>query len=227
MSKKLVQLYGEMRELFGEAYELEVRDTAEAIRALGAIVPGFKAYLLGRADSPFRVSVNDVALDENGLRTPVGAMDTIKIVPLVAGAKGDFGQILMGLVLYAAAAVFYLNSEFGGSVIGDYLVTMGTAMIVGGVAQLLFAPPVNAPNSTDLGKDKETWAFLNPTMTTGQGGFIPVLYGEGMIAGHVVSAGIDAQIWQKGGFGEVCSTDDGVMYGNGDTIPWSWAIDES
>lgn len=221
-----ILLYGDLRKRFGRRRDLAVKTTAEAIRALQVVVPGFDAYLRANLDTPFRVLRGEVPLDEKGLQEPVGRTECIKIVPVVKGAKDGWGQVLIGAALLAAVAISY--GTLTGPALAWYAsaaVNVGTALILGGVAQLLANAPQSAAAGIDQNNDFETWSFGSPTLTTGQGGCVPVLLGEHRIGGHLISAGIDAQAWQPGGFNpEVCLTDDGTRYGNGDTVPWMWAI---
>ena len=229
--KKFI-LYGDLGKRFGRVHWAAVGSVGEFTRqALPARCPGYLAYMQERWDQPFRVIRGEEDLDEKGINGPIGRTEVIKIVPLVAGAKDQW------VTFVAAAILIYVTAgAAGGSIAAGWgasagMVSAGSAlgysMLLGGVASLL--APAPGQNSGGLGgsKDAATWAFGSPTLTTGQGGAIPVLLGEMRIGGHVVSAGIDAQTWQKGGFGGLCATDDGLVYGNGDSIPWAWAIDES
>ncbi|WP_291271865.1 hypothetical protein [Geothrix sp.] len=234
-----VILYGDMRKKFGKRHDLAVNSPAEAIRALCITRPGFDAYLRARLDHPFRVLRSEEALDEKGCLAPVGRTDVIKIVPVVAGAgSDDFGKILLGAAMIGLA----IWNPMGWAAIGSAgawglsaLSNMGIAMVLGGVAGLLATTPHVANAGLDGSKNEETFSFSGPTLTTGQGGAVPVLYGTMRIGGHVISLGIDAaggepggiarHTWQVGGFDmEVCGTaDDGAQHGNGDSIPWMWA----
>lgn len=230
---KTIKLYGEMRARFGKVHTLDVATPAEAVRALCVTQPGFREYLQDRLDAPFRVLVGSEGVDELGLTAPVGCTETIKFIPVVSGAKDGLGQILMGAALLAA--VFYTGgmagagfSMVGTSWLSSVAISMGTAMVLGGVSQLLAKAPDSVGSGLDFTKDAETWAFSSPTLTTGQGGCVPLLYGTMRIGGHVVSAGIDAQTWTVGGFDPaICTTDDGTRYGNGSSTPWVWAKAEA
>lgn len=228
-----IRLYGDMGKRFGKQHRLAVSTPGEAIRALCVIKPGFAAYLRERFDQPFRVIRGEEALDEDGLLAPVGRAEVIKIVPVVAGAKDGFGQILLGAALIGLA--FYTaggSSAFSDvlySYIGSsWMQSAGIALVLGGVAGMLATTPKMNNAGLDSGGNAETFSFNNPTLTTGQGGAVPVLYGTMRIGGHIISAGIDAQQWTVGGFDKaICTTDDGTGYGNGDSVPWMWARDEA
>ncbi len=229
---KQIKLYGEMRARFGKLHTLDVATPAEAVRALCVVQPGFRAYLQERLDAPFRVIVGTEDVDELGLTAPVGQAEVIKFIPVVAGAKDGLGQILMGAALIAAVYFTGGMAGAGFSMIGTSwmsaaAISMGTAMVLGGVAGLLAKSPDSIGSGLDLSKDAETWAFSSPTLTAGQGGAVPLLYGTMRIGGTVISAGIDAQTRQDKGFGSAAPDNSGTRSGDGDTSPWVWAKAEA
>lgn len=229
MSKKTVRLYGDMGKRFGKVFKLEVNSPAEAIRALSVIRPGFREYLQEHWDSPFRVLVGEEAQDEAGLVGPVGSREVIKIVPVVVGSTDSpLGRILIG------AALIYLTWGAGASIMAGWGVSaglvagasaIGWSMVLGGVAQMLANTPASTGSGLSGNSDKESWSFGSPTLTTGQGGAVPLGYGTMRIGGAVISAGIDAQTWQDKGFGGAAPDNAGGLGGNGDTSPWVWAIE--
>jgi predicted phage tail protein len=226
---KKIQLYGDMGRRFGRVHWLAVNSPAEAIRALRTIKPGFDGYLRERYDAPFRVLRGDEALDEEGLQAPVSRAEVIKIVPVVAGSGGKgWGQIFLGAALIVASTFIPGAWMIGTTGVAGMVSSLGIAMALGGVASLLAGTPNVNNAGLEGSNDIDTFSFSNPTLTTGQGGVVPVLIGEMMIGGHIISAGIDAHTWIPGGFDEtVCLTDDGTRYGNGDSIPWMWAKGEA
>lgn len=222
MSIKVFRLYGDMGKRFGKVHKIDVETVAEGLRAIGIRKPGFTAYLQERHDQPFKVlRGGEAILTEQELAGPVSQAEEIKIIPMVAGANSGF---ITGALLWVAAAAAYMTGFWA---VGDVLYTMGQAAMISGVSQLLAPSPKSAGAGLDGSKDTETWAFGSPTLTTGQGGAVPLLYGTSLIGGALISCGITAEMWQKGGFGGLCATDDGTQYGNGDSIPWAWAKDES
>lgn len=207
---KRILFYGAMRKRFGKGRTLEVGSVAEMSRALMATMPGWREFCL-RHD--FQILVGEAPISEDQLRDPVGVTETIKLVPVVAGAKDEMFQIVVGAALIAVGVTFQQ----------PWLVSIGVSMVLGGVAQMLADVPGGSfePSQTD---DIETFGFSNPTLTTGQGGCVPVGYGRMRVGGHVISAGIDAQTWQTGGFGGRATVEDGTRYGDGDLSPWVWAV---
>lgn len=207
---KRILFYGAMRKRFGKGRTLEVGSVAEMSRALMATMPGWREFCLKH---DFQILVGEAPISEDQLRDPVGVTETIKLVPVVAGAKDEMFQIVVGAALIAVGVTFQQ----------PWLVSIGVSMVLGGVAQMLADVPGGSfePSQTD---DIETFGFSNPTLTTGQGGCVPVGYGRMRVGGHVISAGIDAQTWQTGGFGGRATVEDGTRYGDGDVSPWVWAV---
>lgn len=214
---KTIRLYGEMGRKFGREFRMAVGTPAEAIRALCAVVPGFRAYLYSHRADHFRVLVGLEAQDEDGLRAPVGESEVIRFVPVVAGAKDGFGRIVLGAVLIVAAI-------WSGGATSGLLYSMGTSMVLSGVAELLAGTQASIGAAVSGNNEMETWTFGAPTLTTGQGGCVPLLLGTMRIGGHLISAGIDAQTWQEYGFGGAAPDNDGTIGGDGDTSPWCAAI---
>ncbi len=65
----------------------------------------------------------------------------------------------------------------------------GTAMTVGGVAQLL-SPQATGLASKQGADNKASYAFGGVTNTAAQGYPVPLLYGKRRIGGAIISAGI-------------------------------------
>lgn len=220
---KRIELYGHLRKKFGRRFQMAVGSPAEALRALDSQLPGFAAYVA--ANGSYRVLVGTDACTLDTLGNPVGSMEVIKIVPVVEGAGGDLGQILLGAALIAVA---WWNPLGWSTVAGSWgaaglgaMSSIGMAMVLGGVAGLLAAPP-RTPTS---GSDTPSYAFGSPTATVGQGNPVPLFYGGPLrVGGAVVSAGIVSEDYHMGGFGGLCAKDDGTWSGNGDSIPWAASV---
>lgn len=223
MSTKDVRLYGHLGKRFGKRFRLDVGSVGETFRALDSQLPGFAAYVA--ANGSYRVLVGKDACTLDTLGDPVGSMEVIKIVPVVAGAHGDLGQILLGAALIAVA---WWNPLGWSTVAGSWgaaglgaMSSIGMAMVLGGVAGLLAAPP-RTPTS---GSDTPSYSFGSPTATVGQGNPVPLFYGGPLrVGGAVVSAGIVSEDYQSKGFGGAATDDLGNWSGNGDSIPWCAAV---
>lgn len=174
-----VLLYGEMGKHFGRRHRLDIATPAEAIRALQANFPGFRAWLYARREQPFRVLAGDEALDKSGLTRQTAR--TLKFIPLVGGA-GKFGQIILGAVLIVVGVVFEQ----------PWLINIGVSLALGGVAQLLTKPPA-AQRPNERPENRPSYIFDGAVNTTAQGNCVPVLYGEMIVGSQVVSSGLSVE----------------------------------
>ena len=92
-----IKLYGYLKEKYGEEYLLAVDSPAEAVRALGIELPGFKALV---RKGEFHVLIGDKKIDETELTITAGTIDTIHFVPLAVGSKDDgILKVILGVVL--------------------------------------------------------------------------------------------------------------------------------
>ncbi len=210
---KTIRLYGHLRKRFGKEFRMDVGSVAEAIRALCSQVKGFQQHLTLHDKPGYRILVGGEFCPPESLGNPVGSMEVIKIVPLVAGAHDGLGQFYLGS---AIAALGVITGQ-------AWLVSIGVAMALGGVSQMLATPP-KVGATTNGPSDMPSYSFGSPTVTIGQGRPVPLLYGQVRVGGAIVSAGIVSEGYQPGGFGGACPTDDGTITGNGDSAPWVAAI---
>ncbi|NRD60848.1 hypothetical protein HRD49_03720, partial [Corallococcus exiguus] len=106
---------------------------------------------------------------------------------------------------------------------GVPLITAGISLVVGGVSQLLFAPPTaTGPDEDDA--NKPSYVFNGPVNTLAQGHPVPICYGEMEVGSCVVSAGIVTE-WSDGGFGGSGGsgqTGPGGTPAGGGTCPAPW-----
>lgn len=187
-----VHLHGTL-EKHGAVWELEVLTAAEAIAALRANKPeivedlrhGSWVVLRGDPDT-------GIALDEEAVSgMQLGDAD-LHIMPEIEGAKNNSGTIkaVLGVALIVASggsAAFLGNPIMAaGSVTwGNAMTQMGLAMTLTGVSSML------SPEQESADEEK-SYTFSGPTSRYGQGQAIPLVYGEIILGGMLVSGGIDA-----------------------------------
>jgi len=95
-----VKLYGDLAKFVGErVLEADVANAAQSIRFLLANWPELEKYM---ADRHYKVVVNDWEVAEEELHYPTGQSD-IQIIPVVGGAGGNTGRIIIGALLIAAS----------------------------------------------------------------------------------------------------------------------------
>lgn len=183
-----VYLYGHLGRKFGWRWRLDVQSPAEAVRAIMANRPDFQAHLMKHSLPGYRVFIGDDPIkDATGLQYPCGRQ-AIKIVPVVAGAKDAWINIVIGAVIIVASVVSFqwygvsasVALMFGG---------IGATLVVGGVSQLLATTPTS-PEAAEREQNKPNTFFNGPVNTIAQGHPVPVGYGRLRVGSAVISAQI-------------------------------------
>ena len=220
-----IKLYGALAKFVGQRRFLaEVSSAAEGIRMLLANFPGLERHM---ADQHYKVIVDNYESELDQIHFP--ASQTVKIVPVLGGAGGGTGKILAGIALVAFAiatagagsgflglgagltgTAATTTTAFSGFVLGAgasvAIGSIGTALILGGVSQLLTPTPQigsfgpasvgnarsrnTSTQATEL-DPQESYSFSGIQNTSRQGTPVPVVYGETIVGSVVISAGID------------------------------------
>jgi|TARA_R110002074_G_scaffold281144_1_gene452416 predicted phage tail protein len=206
---KQVTLYGELAENYGRSWSLAVNSPSEAMQALAANNSGFRQFVSTSHERGvgYKVMVGKTYLENNDeIYDPSGKQE-IKIVPVVLGAKkGGLGAVILGIGLMVAApwlvttigamgtALGPVASGLAGTTttglattVGGMAMNMGASLVMGGIAQLL------APTPKPAAEEIENYSFNGVLNTTKQGVAIPICYGQLMVGGAVISAGMKAE----------------------------------
>lgn len=189
MSDKLriIRLYGILGSLFGREHRLAVNSTAEAMRALRVLLPGFEKFMMNARDNglTFAVFNGKRNLGEIELAHPVGN-DDIRIAPVIIGSKNS--GLFTTILGTALAVVGVVTSEFG----GGFLIGIGASMALGGVVQML--SPQQSGLAANSGPDNGTSYYFNGAVnSSSQGDCVPRGYGRMRVGSKVISAGIYAE----------------------------------
>jgi predicted phage tail protein len=185
-----IRLNGELGKKFGRVHRFAVHSTAEAVRALSIMIPGFKRHMAASAANgvDYAVFVGKENIKRENLEYS-NKGKTIKIVPILRGSKsGGIFSIIVGAILIVAA---FIAPFVGAGAASPYLYMMGASMILGGVVQLL--SPQQKINQKDNPNNGTSYNFTSPVNTTAQGNPVPLLYGEMTVGSAVVSGGIYAE----------------------------------
>jgi len=183
-----IKLYGALAKFVGHrVLEADVATAAEAVRFLVSNWPELEGHM---AKQYYRVHTagEDLTLDD--IHNPMGR--EIQIVPVMAGA-GAFGRILLGIALIGLSFVSFGAGAFAGvgvagAVGSTALFGLGASLLLGGIAQLLTPTP---KTDEDEGDPRKSFSFSGIQNTTRAGVPVPVVYGELLVGGIVVSAGAD------------------------------------
>jgi predicted phage tail protein len=183
-----IKLYGALAKFVGHrVLEADVATAAEAVRFLLTNWPELEAHM---AQQHYRVHTGGEDLMLEDIHNPMGR--EIRIVPVMAGA-GAIGRILIGALLIAGAfftggATIGLLGLAAPVAVSTVLAGVGISLVLGGVAQLLAPTP---KTDQDEGDPRKSFSFSGIQNTTRAGVPVPVVYGEMLVGGIVVSAGAD------------------------------------
>jgi predicted phage tail protein len=181
-----IKLYGALAKFVGHrVLEADVATAAEAVRFLLTNWPELEAHM---AQQHYRVHTAGEDLTLEDIHNPMGR--DIQIVPVMAGA-GAIGRILLGVALIAVASVVTFGTVgglFAAGALNAAVFGVGASLVLGGVAQLLTPTPKTDP---DQGDPRKSFSFSGIQNTTRAGVAVPLVYGEMLVGGIVVSAGSD------------------------------------
>lgn len=190
-----IRVYGRLAKFLGQrVFEADVASAAEAVRFLVVNFPQLEKHM---ADQHYRVSVGKYALTMDELHDPAGQQE-IKIVPVLVGAGGNVGRILIGAALIAGAfftggATIGLLGLAAPVAVSTVLAGIGVSLVLGGVAGLLTpTPKINQPGTAQDNNDpRKSYSFSGIQNTSRQGTPVPIVYGETLVGSVTISAGID------------------------------------
>jgi predicted phage tail protein len=187
-------LYGSLGATYGKVHRYDVVSPAQAIKALSVTIKGFKQSLIDGGYYRILVGGKD-ELDIDQLGNPMSDRETIRIVPVVAGAEG-LGKIVLGAVLIGFSGP--LGGLIGGAlgttaattaVIASSISSIGVSLAIGGVSQMLFSPQTQSI-SAEREENKPSFIFNGAVNTTRQGNCVPICYGRMIVGSQVISAGL-------------------------------------
>lgn len=186
-----IRLLGEAGRRFGRSFVLDVKNAAEAVRALCVQMPAMRQYLIESGDNGinWRVVTEDpLGLDEEGLFAPCSKR--VVLAPQPAG-RGAVGRIIVGVVLIAGA--FIIGQPWLGQFAFNLFVGVGTSLVLGGIAQLLTPTPQTTASRSNE-EQRNSFTFDKSNINTAQGSVVPVLYGERIVGSlPVISFSIELQ----------------------------------
>lgn len=195
-----VYLHGSLGDKYGKEFTLNVTTAGEAIRALAANFPSFMKDLRDGAWHLVRGKEIDrgLSLDESQVATFRLGKGDLHIAPFIAGSKrGGLLKVILGVVLIGAAfaltggalaAPIMGGGGLLGGITGTQVALFGAAIALAGVSSLL------APEEESEEEDgSSSFTMSGPGNTYDQGNPVPLVYGEVITGGQLISGGIDIE----------------------------------
>lgn len=194
-----IYLHGALGARYGRHHRLSVETAGEAVRALCA---NFPAILKDLHEGTWRVVRGETPrkgmdLDEEQIASFRLGSAPLHVLPVAAGGKRNGAiKAIIGVALVAVSfgsAAFLAQpiaaGVMGATTWGNALGTIGLSMALSGVSMLL------TPQS-DSGANKNDDSFLmsGPVGGTRQGTPVPVVYGEIIVPGVMISGGLDIEM---------------------------------
>jgi predicted phage tail protein len=194
---KTIRLYGHLGKTFGRVHRLDVQTPAEAVRALCANFKQFRQHIIAHNEPGYKVLTGRAERGAEELHLGCSSSE-IKIVPVVAGAGGSFGKVLLGAALIGLsfipglqAPLFNVTTGFLSGVSAASIAgSVGFSLVLGGLSGALFKPPKVSNTATERPNNRPSFAFNGAINTTGQGNAVPLCYGEFLCGSQVISTGL-------------------------------------
>jgi predicted phage tail protein len=205
---RVIKVYGKLAKHLGQrSFKAAVKTPAEAIRFLLANFPSLRGVI---SEGDYKVTVGRSELEIGNhpeyLHYPSASFETIRIVPVVAGA-GGVGKILAGVALIAAAIVLapvgggFLGAGAGaltgtftlGAAASVAIGSIGVSLALGGISQLLTPTPKISQGEDSTNDPRKSYSFSGIQNISRQGVPVPVIYGEVFTGSIVISAGINTE----------------------------------
>ena len=187
---RVIKVYGKLAKHLGQrSFKAVVSTPAEAVRFLLANFPELRALM---REGQYMVSVgrNPLELGTNPelLHYPSASFETIRIVPVVAGA-GAVGRIILGVALVGLSFIPGF-AAWAGPTAYALITGVGASLVIGGIAQLLTPTPKLGTSEND---PRRSYSFSGIQNVSRQGVPVPVIYGEVFTGSVVISAGINTE----------------------------------
>ena len=213
-------LAGELGEKYGKQHEYyNLQTPADAIKLLCINYPALQEDMMQAHHNGigYKVVQGGAAMGYSELNLPFGSKPLL-VVPVITGAGGSTGQILVGVGLVAASFLFPGAGLFGAgpgiaalsgvsTAVGTGISAIGAGLILSGAANLISPQPsLNAnrvkgqgtrargpgPEGITRGAlGEQSYAFTGPANTVGTGETLPVIYGRVITGSHLLAANID------------------------------------
>ncbi|MGQ9444613.1 tail assembly protein [[Pasteurella] aerogenes] len=185
-----VKFYGNLKQ-FGTDFKLDVKDTAEAIRALCSQIKGFRQVL---QQGYYKVRIGRDYLNpetlEKGLFYCLKDGQTVHFTPVIKGAKsGGVFQTILGVALIGVSFFIPAAGLLGGVITKAGVFGMGVALTLGGVSQMLTKTPTMG--EVDDKEKKQSTSFSNLGNLVAQGRPVPLAYGQILTGSLVISQGVE------------------------------------
>jgi len=197
-----IKLYGELAKFVGhKEFEVKADTLSHAVSFLINNFSGVEEYM---SPKYYQVKVGNYAITQDEIQYPIGKED-IHFVPVIQGAGGSTGRILLGAALIAVgmgafgafagkAVSFGANGiGFGKAAFGAKAAFgIGAGLVLSGVSDMLFPVP-EMPEFSNEQDPRISFNFSGTQNTARSGTPVPLVYGEIFTGSVVISGAVDTE----------------------------------
>ena len=197
-----IKLYGDLATFVGhKEFEVKADTLGHAVSFLVNNFEGIDKYMNPKY---YQVKVGDYAVNKEEIHHPIGQQD-IHFVPVIQGAGGNTGKILLGAALiavgmgafgaFAGKAVSFgaKGIGFGKAAFGAKAAFgIGAGLVLSGVSDMLFPLPA-MPEFKSEQDPRISFGFSGTSNTSRAGTPVPICYGEIITGSVVISGAVDTQ----------------------------------
>jgi predicted phage tail protein len=202
-----VILQGFLGDKYGTVWDIDANTYPEVFSCIEANYPTFRKDLIefAEAGGDLDIQTGDKFIEVEDMLYPI-ENNTIIITPVPTGGKSGGAKILAAIAIVAVTFIILGPAGVAAALSGGMGLTaqiaVATALSVSlnlamtGIQQLLAPDPSVDTNDQD-------YLFSGPENTVASGNVVPVLFGEMIVGGVVMSSGIGASYGSYGhiGFG--------------------------
>lgn len=186
-----VHLHGSLKQKFGELYQLDIIDAAEAIRALSVQLSGFETAI---RDGSWHVVRGNSSLDESSLNIKFGSESELHIMPAIAGSGSGTGKTILGAALIGASFFVPAAGVAGiAALSGGAVAVAGASLVLSGISTSLATQNTADYESQVSPDERASFLFDGPVNRAAQGIAVPIIIGEVKTGSVVVSAGLSTE----------------------------------
>lgn len=180
-----INLHGHLKE-YGEYFDMDVANPAEAVHALNSQLPGFRETIRKGNWHILRGPIeegDDVC--EESLHVAFGDQTEMHLMPAIegAGSGGGVFSVIVGAILTVVGVI----------TVNPALIAGGVGMMLGGIIMMTTKVPDTNGISREEVDQQASFLFDKPTNTSNQGVTIPRGYGRMLIGSTVISASLTAE----------------------------------
>ena len=189
MQLKKIKVYGKLRQFLGKSYFMAaVKSPQQAISFLIANFEGVQKHM---NDQIYKIKMGGKVITEEYLS--MSGQGDIQIIPVATGAAVAVPFIIGGATVAAGAVAATSTIAFISGAVATALTYIGTSMIVGGVANLLFPQKSISPILSNIDPAiRSSYSFSGIQNVSSSGVPIPIIYGAVYSGSIIISSGTDS-----------------------------------